>query len=292
MPSFCDMPVEVYRDEREVQRDGLVTQAGFGTDADLRIARFSENVDLARVHAGSPYHTSCFLLSGGMTRVDRPMATLTRGCVTVEPTWFEGTFTNEGPTDWLMVYIKAERLTEMASEMAGTFEDSDLKRMHGGPEPILSSLIRACADSTLYSGGTSRLELDGWAQVIGARLLKYHSEATVRDDPSALSDRALSILYDVIEDDLDGDLSLASLAHILDLSTTRLSQGFRISTGKTVHQYVQERRVELARDLVESTDRSLAAIAFEVGFSSQSHMTAVFRDHLGVTPGKYRRLRR
>lgn len=285
------MPVEVYRDDREALRTGIVAQAGFGTEADLRVARFSENVDLARVHSGAAYHTACYLLSGGMTRVDKPMPTLTRGAVTVEPTWFEGTFTNEELTDWLMVYIKAERLSEMASELSADFDEESLRRVHGGPDPILANLIRTCADSALKGGRASRIELDGWAQVIGSHLLKRHSAASISENPAALGDRALAILLDVIEAELDGELSLAYLARLLDMGTTRLSQGFRLSTGKSVHRYVLERRVERARELIDSSGRSLADIAFDVGFSSQSHMTAVFREHFGITPGKYRRSR-
>ena len=52
------------------------------------------------------------------------------------------------------------------------------------------------------------------------------------------------------------------------------------------------RRIERARVLRETTDDPIAQIAAAVGLSSQSHLTTLFRKHLGTTPEKFRRSRR
>ncbi|MEL6170039.1 MAG: AraC family transcriptional regulator [Pseudomonadota bacterium] len=288
------MPVEVYRDNREASRSAVLAHAGFGTDSDLRIARFSENVDVANVLPGATYHSACLVLSGGMIRLDQKTPIIAPGSVTVEPTWFEGSFTNDVQTDWISVYVRAERMTELAQDLIPGGHEPDLLRVEGAADPVLAVLLRSAATALLRAETISRIELDGWAQVIGAHLLRLHTNrpVDVAKGPGRLSPRALKLLIEAIEEDLDGDLTLANLARILDVGTSHLSVGFRSAMGRTIHQYILERRVDRARDLLEASETPLADIAFSVGFASQSHMTAVFRRHLGTTPGAYRRMRR
>lgn len=284
------MAVQVFRDEREATRSAVQAHAGFESPADLRIARFSENVDIAKVHAGAVYASSCLVLAGGMIRVDKPGPKILPGSITVEPTWFEGTFTNDEQTEWLTVYVRQARLAEIGAELSKGGVAPDLNRVEGAADPILSDLIRSCAASLLRAERATRLELDGWAQVIGAHLARHHGTGQVASEApdAALSPEALRIVLELIEGELDGDLSLATIAGVLDMGTTKLSAGFRAATGRSLHQYVIERRVEKARDLIETRKLSLAEIAFATGFCSQSHMTRAFRAHLGVTPGRYR----
>ena len=287
------MPVEVFRDEREAQRSAVLAHAGFDQAADLRIARFSENVDHCKVHPGADYHSACLILSGGMIRIDKPAPKIRPGTITVEPVEFGGTFTNDEQTDWLSVYISKARLVEMARTVFPDARDLRLLRAEGEADPQLADLIRCCAGTLLHRPDATQLELDGWAQVIAMHLLNAHS--TMKAQPAAragdLSPKVLQIILEMIEDELEADLSLASMARHLDIGTTRLSLGFRAATGKSLHQYVIERRVQRAREALERTTLPLSEIAFAVGFSSQSHMTASFRARLGITPGRYRKLK-
>jgi AraC-like DNA-binding protein len=88
---------------------------------------------------------------------------------------------------------------------------------------------------------------------------------------------------------LTDDLGLVELAAIVELSPHYFGEAFRISTGRSPHRYVMERRVECARDLLRDADRPIRDIAYAAGFSSQSHFTANFRRVTGVTPGRFRR---
>ena len=68
-----------------------------------------------------------------------------------------------------------------------------------------------------------------------------------------------------------------------------LREAFKISGGKSPHQFVMERRVQHALELLRNEDRSIAEIAHAVGFSSQSRLTENFRRVTGLTPGQFRR---
>jgi AraC family transcriptional regulator len=80
----------------------------------------------------------------------------------------------------------------------------------------------------------------------------------------------------MIESHLHENLSLARIARVVDYSPSNFRRVFRAATGQTAHQYVLETRLLKARELLQRRSLSLAEIAAECGFSSQSHMTMFF----------------
>ena len=103
-----------------------------------------------------------------------------------------------------------------------------------------------------------------------------------------LNDKVLSSVLSYIDANLEGDLSLEVLAQLSGVVTHRFARSFKRKVGEPPHQYVVTRRVEAARNLLSSTEESIAEIAFATGFSSQSHMTTTLKRELGVTPGQLR----
>lgn len=63
---------------------------------------------------------------------------------------------------------------------------------------------------------------------------------------------------------------------------------FKLATGETPYAFILRRRAEFARDLIVGTTDSLAQIAHDFGFSSQAHMTTVFRRFFQITPAAAR----
>ena len=93
-----------------------------------------------------------------------------------------------------------------------------------------------------------------------------------------------------MEEHLQDKLSLDELAHEADYSRAHFLRMFRAVTGKTPHQYLTERRIERAKSmLLEAKKISLIDVAAQCGFSSQSHLTRVFRERVGVTPSEFKR---
>jgi AraC-like DNA-binding protein len=56
----------------------------------------------------------------------------------------------------------------------------------------------------------------------------------------------------------------------------------------TIGEYVRRLRVEAAALRLAASNESISAIAHGTGFSDQSHLTRVFKQRMGVTPGRYR----
>ena len=82
-------------------------------------------------------------------------------------------------------------------------------------------------------------------------------------------------LYDV------ADAACCSLFH--------LARAFRKHTGLSLHGYRQRLRLAAALQRLEEGERDIAALAYELGYSSQSHLGSAFMQELGVTPAQARR---
>ena len=86
-------------------------------------------------------------------------------------------------------------------------------------------------------------------------------------------------------------LSLAMLATEAGMSRWHFIRAFAGRFGLTPHAYVIERRVDVARRLLEAGGRP-AEVAVRCGFADQSHLIRHFKRVVGVTPGEYVRARR
>ena len=94
----------------------------------------------------------------------------------------------------------------------------------------------------------------------------------------------LRIIDEIVEDNLDNNLTVQFLSDALGLSTGFFTRAFKASMGKSPHSYTIDRRIYHARALLRKKEVDLSAIALACGFSSHSHMTTAFKQRLGITP--------
>lgn len=146
---------------------------------------------------------------------------------------------------------------------------------------------------------SGRPYLDGLTLAVASRVVARHSSVETfaariarsefRADATGLDGRRLKQVLSFIEEQLAEDLSLAQIAAAAGLSVSRLKTLFRASTGLPVHQYIIQRRVERAKDLLRRDHLSLADVAAASGFAHQSHMARHIRRAMGLAPRALRR---
>jgi AraC-like DNA-binding protein len=107
-----------------------------------------------------------------------------------------------------------------------------------------------------------------------------------------LAPGALRRVREHVEQHLTDKILSEALAQIAGLSGGHFNRAFRQSTGSSPHQYVTQRRVAAATELLEKSDRSLADIALDVGFADQSHFCRAYVAQTGETPSACRRRHR
>jgi AraC-like DNA-binding protein len=107
-----------------------------------------------------------------------------------------------------------------------------------------------------------------------------------------LTPRVLRRVQEYVDSHLGEQLELEQLARTAGLSLHHFARAFKTSLGVPPHQFVLQRRLSLARDLLTSTDRPIADIAIAAGFSDQSHLARTFRKSFAVSPTAFRRSQR
>ena len=93
-----------------------------------------------------------------------------------------------------------------------------------------------------------------------------------------------------LDDALVASPSVEALADEAGVHPVSLARAFRRAFGCSPSAYRRHRRVRAAASLLASSRQPAAEIAFETGFSDQSHMCREVRDELGLTPGQIRGL--
>ena len=134
------------------------------------------------------------------------------------------------------------------------------------------------------------LQCERFVHVLEERAIAV-SSGTVVPSPvgSCMTPCRLRMIDELIEARLDGKLTVQELAGALGLSTGFFSRAFKAAIGKAPHDHIVDCRISRARALLRSTQLDLVGVAYASGFSSHAHMTATFRDRLGVNPSVLRK---
>jgi transcriptional regulator GlxA family with amidase domain len=92
-----------------------------------------------------------------------------------------------------------------------------------------------------------------------------------------------------VEQHPDADASVEALARLADLSPRHFARAFAEEVGTTPARWVEGVRVEAARLLLETTDRTVEAVATAAGFGTAETLRRTFLRHLRVAPSDYRK---
>ncbi len=98
----------------------------------------------------------------------------------------------------------------------------------------------------------------------------------------------LAQVFDLIDERYREPLSTVDVADAVGLSPGHLTTLVRRRTGRTVLDWILERRMAAARRLLLETDHSAESIAAQVGFSDPTYFNRRFRAYHGVAPGRWR----
>jgi AraC family transcriptional regulator len=195
--------------------------------------------------------------------------------------------------DFLYLYIPRRTLAEVADqEGAGANFDVPSGRSFADPiiahlgESLLPALENPCQANDLYVGHV--------AMALQTHFLNHYvTNATpLRRYRSGLSARQLRIAKQAISQNLGGGMSLNAVARECGLSPSHFARAFAVSVGQPPHQWLLDQRVDLARQLLGESPLPLADIAVQCGFADQSHFTRVFSGRTGLSPGRWRRVRK
>ncbi|MBV6627503.1 MAG: helix-turn-helix transcriptional regulator [Rivularia sp. (in: Bacteria)] len=99
-------------------------------------------------------------------------------------------------------------------------------------------------------------------------------------------------VFDFIELNYHQNIGLKEVAQAVGYSSAYLTNLVRRLTGKTVNNWIVERRIAEAKRLLLETDLSIERIAFDIGYQNMNHFYYQFRNYYKNTPGAWRETQR
>jgi len=135
------------------------------------------------------------------------------------------------------------------------------------------------------------LILNHLAPIILVQILRTYLRSMTSEQNwlTSLSDPKLSKAIEAIHADYGRPWSLEALAGLTGMSRAGFASSFKKKVGVTPGEYLINWRMQIARDLLKDSDRSIYTIAGEVGYDSESAFSTAFTKIVGARPGVYRR---
>jgi AraC family transcriptional regulator len=230
------------------------------------------------IHAGAPVRGVCSKAQG---------YTYTRGDIDIVPAGVADQCMHEDSSTSLVVQMSPILLRRAAEDLGLDPDRTGLEQQHQLRDPQIEHIAWALDAERTNAHPAGPLYADSLGLALALHLLRsFGAPSTTR---RGLSAEQLKRVTSYIEDHIDRDLTLTTLAAVAQVSASHLKNAFRRSTGLPVHEYVVQRRVERAKSLLLRGELPASEVALEAGFSHQSHMARCMRRILGITPSSLTR---
>ncbi|MEM9359785.1 MAG: helix-turn-helix domain-containing protein [Pseudomonadota bacterium] len=221
--------------------------------------------------------------------------------------------------DWMS--LELTRGTQLASSCTGSFMLAEAGLLNGKhatthwraadvfrrryPDVILKTDDLVTDNGTLICGGGAASHVNLSLHLIrrfGGEALAFHCAHTLIVDPGrnlqspyALmnyetnhGDSMVSEAQEYIARNFKEPISIPDLAVHLNVGDRTLSRRFKAATGLSVGLYIQEVRIEAARNKLATTESPLQTVVSEVGFEDYSSFARLFKKRTGITMQSYR----
>ncbi|MES2505416.1 MAG: AraC family transcriptional regulator [Verrucomicrobiota bacterium] len=192
--------------------------------------------------------------------------------------------------DFVVIHLAVDRfLSALEAAYPGKTEQVDVADFFGRDE-ALAHLCFACTEMLEAKLPGESGSVAGLVQLLGAYLVEKYTDAVPEkaDLRGGLPIRQLRIVEDYVKEQLAEDISVETLAGLVDLSPFHFSRVFKEATGMSPLQFVTRERITRAQQLIRETSHSLIEIALDIGYTSPSHFAQVFRRVAGMTPTEFR----
>ena len=180
-----------------------------------------------------------------------------------------------------------ERLAALTGR-SGAIEPGALKSCLDVREPRIAGLLSRLGEEAMAPGLASDVLTDALGLSLMVEFARYMDRvhAPARPARGGLSQRQYRMITESIHE--RQNVTLEDLATLAGISRRHLSRAFKQSSGQTIHEYVEQIRLEKAMALLAETDLMMKDIAFRLGFSSACSFSVAFRRAAGETPQGFR----
>ena len=143
------------------------------------------------------------------------------------------------------------------------------------PFDVITTRIRMCET------------IDKLEEVLHDGFLKI--EAWKKDTNNGRYRKEITDVMEFVDKNYSQKLNLKMLAETLDMSESTLSRLFKNETGINLNYYINEKRMQKAKELLQSSELKIKDVASAVGMDDQLYFNKVFKKYFNMTPSDYRK---
>ena len=202
----------------------------------------------------------------------------------------------ETPTRCLALAINPEKikqtvnqfnqLTDTGDTDKWEVDDANFHLLHDQPmQMLIDRLIRVYTE-----GHPSRdVFVNFMLQELIIRLLQSKARNLLLREQAGPGHERLRHVTAYIAQHLQDDLTVDDLSEQACMSKPHFFRCFKNTFGITPVEYINARRIELARELLATTNRSLTDICYQIGFNNTSYFSRLFKRYERLSPSAYRK---
>ena len=260
----------------------------------MQLAMWQNNQD--RVSVCSNHHTLSMYIQGGYHSYQKTAQGWHNGGgpdhMCLMPQNFESTWDLRDPLTFVHLYYTEKHLQRVA-EQVWDREPSQiiLNPQSFVADPQIAMIYRHFLLKGAWQNRENHLQMSTVTTLLLNHLIKNysHTEWQAAEVKGGLSPYSLKQLLEWIDQHIQQSLTLSDLAEQTQLSEYHFAHMFKQSMHMPPHQYVMQRRLELAHQALQHTSANMTDISEQYGFSSSSHFSHRFKKHFGYSPSQMRK---
>ncbi|MEL0553173.1 MULTISPECIES: helix-turn-helix domain-containing protein [Enterobacteriaceae] len=280
-----------------LRRQNAVLRETVELNSGIQLAAWYNNLDTVTVR--SNHHTlSLYVADGYESYQKTPQGWKNGGgpdrfCLM--PKGAESTWDIRGDLSFVHLYCTDEHLRKVGEQIWDRSPASfSLQEQTFSQDDKITAVYRQFLLDYDWQQQANQLMLSSASTLLLTHLIQHYSNVQWRlpTVSGGLAPHVLRNLLARIEEQLDQPLTLADLAQEAALSEYHFARMFRQSMNMAPHQYVMQRRMIKAQELICRSTQSLTEIAMACGFSSASHFSNRVKSATGLTPSQLRAAQR
>jgi AraC family transcriptional regulator len=192
--------------------------------------------------------------------------------------------------DYVHYHVPRESLDEIAEDWelgpVGEYKQSVIE-----DDLVLAQMTKYILPSVTMGDKPCSLALDQFQLILGAHLLQRYGGLARIQHPAVggLATWQKRRALELLRENLDGSVRLCDLARECGLSVSHFARSFKAVFGVSSHQWLTDRRIDRAKELLSQTQLPLIDVAAQSGFGDQAAFTRTFHRVVGTSPGRWRR---
>ncbi|WP_027126356.1 helix-turn-helix transcriptional regulator [Gelidibacter mesophilus] len=128
-------------------------------------------------------------------------------------------------------------------------------------------------------------------QLLGNQIAQYQDDQNNEENRHVLRQYEVSRVKEAVQfihENIERTNTISDICKEVGLTEAKLQEGFKVLYNSTINNYINDVRMNLASQLLRSTNFNISEIVYKVGLTSRSYFSKIFKEEYQMTPTEYR----